>query len=73
MVCTPLFANIYKHTKEYSEEIMGKGKVVHATDRGVFFVQYKKQFHVCIPEWNVDGIAPNFLVVNCAGSGKGTE
>ena len=70
-ICTPLFANTYKHSTEYSEEIMGNGKVLHVTEKGVFFMRYEKNLHVCIPSYYLDNrMRPDLLKVNCTGTEK---
>ena len=70
-ICTPLFANTYKHSIEYSEEIMGNGKVLHVTEKGVFFMRYEKKLHVCIPSYYLDNrMRPDLLKVNCTGTEK---
>ena len=74
MLCTPLFAYKYKHSRQYSEEIMGQGKVLHVNDKGVFFMRYEKKLHVCIPSYYLDNrMRPDLLKVNCTGVEKGTE
>ncbi len=71
MVSTPLFANKYKHSRQYSEKIMGHGKVLHVNDRGVFFMRYEQKLHVCIPSYYLDNrMRPDLLKVNCAGTEK---
>ncbi len=71
LLCTPLFANTYKHSIQYSEEIMGNGKVLHVTEEGVFFMRYEKKLHVCIPSYYLDNrMRPDLLKVNCTGTEK---
>ena len=70
-ICTPLFANNYKHSIEYSEKIMGNGKVLHVTEKGVFFMRYERKLHVCIPSYYLDNrMRPDLLKVNCTGTEK---
>ena len=74
LICTPLFANTYKHSIQYSEEIMGNGKVLHVTEKGVFFMRYKKKLHVCIPSYYLDNrMRPDLLKVNCTGTEKASK
>ena len=74
LICTPLFATKYKHSRQYSEEIMGNGKVLHVTEDGVFFMRYENKLHVCIPSYYLDNrMRPDLLKVNCTGTERVTE
>ena len=69
LVASPIFAE--RHTPEYSAEIMGNGKVLHVTEKGVFFMRYEKKLHVCIPSYYLDNrMRPDLLKVNCTGTEK---
>ena len=67
---TPVYSETY--SSKYSFEIMGRGKLLHVDDSGTFYMQYKKEIHVCCLIPAIKKIksypSPDYLIVNCAGT-----